>query len=210
VATPQQPDLSSIDLLADSQDHGTVVPDSPALTAVSDLVAKWDILGGNIKRYEDQVALMKKERSEIEKELLPTAMSQANVSSFVTKSGRSVKIDEIVNGNIPAISTIEKLKGEERAAAERRRELALAVVHEKWPGLIKTELSVSLGKGETEVASQMAEMLRKQFGVTPSVDESIHPASLNSHFKQLKDDGKLEEIPVEPFALYVGPIAKIK
>jgi hypothetical protein len=121
-----------------------------------------------------------------------------------------VKIDEVINGSIPAISTIEKLRGEERAAAEKRRAEAFRIVGEKWPGLIKTEVSVSLGKGETEVASQMVELLRKEFGVAPTVDESIHHASLNSHFKQLKDDGKLGEIPPEPFALYVGPRAKIK
>jgi hypothetical protein len=137
-------------------------------------------------------------------------MSEAGVTSFVTKSGRSVKIDEVINGNIPAISTIEKAKGEERVALEARRNEAIGIVRSKWPGLIKTEVSVSLGKGETELATQMVELLRKEFDVAPSVDETIHPASLNSHFKQLKDDGKLEEIPQEPFALYIGPIAKIK
>jgi hypothetical protein len=208
--TSQQPDLSHINLLADSMDHGTQVPDSPALAKVSDLVAKWDLLGGDLKKLEVALELKKKQRQEIENELLPNAMTEAGVTSFVTKTGRSVKIDEVINGSIPAISTIEKLRGEERAAAEKRRAEAFRIVGEKWPGLIKTEVSVSLGKGETEVASQMVELLRKEFGVAPTVDESIHHASLNSHFKQLKDDGKLGEIPPEPFALYVGPRAKIK
>lgn len=208
--TASRPDLNSIDLLADSQDHGTQVPDSPVLTEVSNLVAQWDVLGGDIKRMEEAVAAKKKQRFDIERELLPAKMAEAGVASFVTKSGRSVKIDEVINGNIPAISTIEKARGDERTALEQRRTLAISVVHEKWPGLVKTEVNVSLGKGETEVASQMVKLLRDQFGVTASVDESIHPASLNSHFKQLKDDGRLEEIPPEPFALYVGPIAKIK
>jgi hypothetical protein len=180
------------------------------LAKVSDLVAKWDLLGGDLKKLEVALELKKKQRQEIENELLPNAMTEAGVTSFVTKTGRSVKIDEVINGSIPAISTIEKLRGEERAAAEKRRAEAFRIVGEKWPGLIKTEVSVSLGKGETEVASQMVELLRKEFGVAPTVDESIHHASLNSHFKQLKDDGKLGEIPPEPFALYVGPRAKIK
>ncbi len=202
--------LPDLNLLGDSTDLGTNVPDTPALTEVSDLVAKWDLLGGDIKRLEAHVALKKQERSDIEKELLPTAMASAGVSSFVTKSGRSVKIDEVINGNIPAISTIEKARGDERVALENRRMTALAVVHEKWPGLIKTELSVSLGKGETELATQMVELLRKQFDVSAEVAETIHPGTLNSHFKELKDSGRLEEIPAEPFALYIGPIAKIK
>jgi hypothetical protein len=205
-----QPNLSGIDLLADSTDMGTQVPDSPALAKVSELVANWDILGGDIKRMEAAVAAKKQQRSDIEKELLPTAMSEAGVTAFVTKSGRSVKIDEIINGNIPAKTTIEKAKGPEREALIQRRTLCLSIVQEKWPGLIKTELSVSLGKGETELAAQVAELIRTQFSLEPTIDETIHPASLNSHFKELKDEGKLEEIPVEPFALYIGPIAKIK
>ncbi len=203
-------DQLNIDLLADSTDLGNQVPDSPALSKVSELVAKYDEIGGNIKRLEASLAAAKQQKSSIEQELLPVAMSEAGVTSFITKSGRSVKIDEIINGTIPAISTIEKLRGPEREALQRRRDIAYAVVREKWPGLIKTELSVSLGKGEVELATQIAELLRKQFDVSPSIDETIHPASLNSHFKELKADGRLEEIPAEPFQLYIGPIAKIK
>jgi hypothetical protein len=208
--TAPQPNLSDIDLLADSTDQGNQVPDSPALSKVSELVAKYDVLGGDIKRLEALLGEKKQARSEIERELLPTAMTEAGVTSFVTKSGRSVKIDEVINGNIPAISTIEKAKGPEKEALLQRRTTAIAVVHEKWPGLIKTEVTVALGKGETDLASQMVELLRTQFDVEPSVDETIHPATLNSHFKELKDNGRLEEIPVEPFQLYIGPIAKIK
>jgi hypothetical protein len=114
--------------------------------------------------------LKKKQRQEIENELLPNAMSEAGVTSFVTKSGRSVKIDEVINGNIPAISTIEKLRRVRNVPhwKRRRNEAIGIVVRSKWPGLIKTEVSVSLGKGETEVASQMVELLRKEFGVAPS------------------------------------------
>jgi hypothetical protein len=199
-----------IDLLADSTDLGNAVPDSPALSKVSELVAQYDLLGGDIKRIEAMLSDKKQKRSEIERELLPTAMTEAGVTSFVTKSGRSVKIDEVINGNIPAISTIEKAKGPEKEQLMQRRNTCLQIVHQRWPGLVKTEVSVSLGKGETELATQMVELLRKQFDVEPSVDESIHPATLNSHFKELKDNGRLEEIPAEPFQLYIGPIAKIK
>lgn len=208
--TAQRPNFDHVDLLADSQDHGTQVPDSPALIKVSDLVAQWDILGGDIKRMEMLLEQKKQSRQDIEKELLPVAMSEAGVSSFVTKSGRSVKVEEVINGNIPAPSTIEKKKGDERDILIRRRDEALAVVRDKWPGLIKTEVNVSLGKGETELAAQMVETLRERFGVAPTVDETINHMSLNAHFRQLKDDGRLEEIPPEPFALYIGPIAKIK
>lgn len=202
--------LENMDFLSHGQDAQPATPDSPALKLVSETVAEWDKTKGDIKKAEAFIAGKKQRIIEIEQTILPNAMAEAGVASFTTTSGRSVIIDEVINGNIPALTTIEKLKGPDRAAAEKRRAEGLAVVAAKWPGLIKTELSVSLGKGEREVALRMAELLREQFEVDPSIDETIHPASLNSHFKELKNDGKLEEIPVETFNLYVGPIAKIK
>ena len=198
-----------IDLLADSPDNSGV-PNTPALQTVSALVAEYDVVAADIKRLDYELSVRKQRKLAIEREAMPLAMETAGVSSFTTPSGRSVKIEEVVNGNIPAATTIEKARGEDRLILVRRRELAISIVKEKWPGLVKTELSLSLGKGETELASRIAEEIRKLFQLTASIDETIHPASLNSHFNELKADGRLAEIPVEPFALYIGPIAKIK
>lgn len=203
---------NEIDLLADSQDLGNqqTVPDSPVLQRISELVADYDKMGGDLKRMAELMATITARRTQIEQETLPTAMAEAGIASFVTKSGRSVKVETVVRGNIPALSTIEKARGDERRVLEGRRVTALDIVRQKWPGLIKTEVVVSLGKGELGLATKIVEALRKGFDVQPSVDETIHPQTLNSHFKELTENGKLEEIPAEPFALYVGPIAKIK
>lgn len=186
------------------------VPNSPALTNVSNLVEEWDTLGRDIKVLAARMDTLMSRRTQIERESLPAAMQEAGVTSFTTTWGREVEVKQIVSGNIPALSSIEKAKGPEKTLLLSRRERCLAVIRAKWPGLIKTELSVSLGKGQTGLASRVAELLRKQFELDPSVDESIHHQTLNSHFNQLKEDGKLEEIPAEPFGLYVGPIARIK
>jgi hypothetical protein len=199
-----------IDLLDDSPD-GKPVPDSPSLQSVSKLAIEYGLLEADIKTLKEQIAVREARMNTIVKEAMPMAMEQAGVSSFTASNGRSIKIEEIVNGNIPAESTINKERDPARKAALiARRVEALGVVRSKWPGLIKTELSVSLAKGETEQALRIAELIRKQFQLTSTIDETIHPASLNSHFKELKDNGRLGEIPIEPFALYIGPIAKIK
>lgn len=202
-----QGDLSNLDLEADAR----AAPDSPALGSVRKLVDEWDAIDRDIKKLDNLLAQRAARKLQIERESLPGAMAEAGVTSFTADNGRRVDIKQIVNGSIPAASTIEKIKDRiERAKLQARREQALTVVREKWPGLIKTELVVSLAKGETEVASQVAELLRTQFQLDPTVDETIHHATLNSHFNELKEQGRLEDIPVEPFALYVGPIAKIK
>lgn len=198
--------LAGLDLEADARK----VPDSPALATVRKLVDEYDTLERDIKKLAARMGELSSRKSQIERESLPGAMAEAGVQKFVADNGRSVEIRHIVNGNIPAVTTIEKAKGPERLALQARRDAALAVVRAKWPGLIRTELSLSLGKGETDLASRVSQLIRNQFGLEPSVDETIHPASLNSHFNELKEQGHLEEIPVEPFALYVGPIAKVK
>lgn len=202
--------MDGIDIFADSPDQQTQVPDSPALKEVSALVSQWDKDGDEIEKAELYIRVRKERRRQIEEETLPAAMSEAGITTFKTATGRSVVIDEVVRGNIPAISSVEKAKGTEKAALMSRRTTAIDYVRSHWPGLIKTELSVSLGKDQTELADRIAEVIRKDFELDPTIDETIHPASLNSHFKELKSDGRLGEIPVEPFSLYVGPIAKIK
>lgn len=198
--------LADLDLEGDARK----VPDSPALVTVRKLVDEWDKLERDQKELAAAMYATQERKFQIERESLPGAMAEAGVTSFVADNGRSVVVKQIVNGNIPALTTIEKAKGPERGLLQTRRDQAIAVVKSKWPGLVKTEVTVSLGKGETELATRVAELLRTEFQLEPSVDETIHPATLNSHFTELKDQGRLEDIPVEPFALYVGPIAKIK
>jgi len=202
--------LSNIDVLGDSPDS-QLIPDSPQLEAISKLVEEYDLLQSDLKVLAQRATVREERVEQILSRLLPEAMEQAGVMSFVTKSGRSVTVDDKINGNIPAESTIAKEKDPvKRAALQQRREEALRVIAEKWPGLIKTEVSVQLGRGELDVAIKAVKLLREQLDLPASIDQNVHPSTLNSHFKELKAEGKLEEIPVEPFALFIGPYAKIK
>lgn len=200
------------DLTGDSPDrpNSQPTPDTPELQQVAGLAKAWDDAQALKKRAEAAVEQARATIREIEEQAMPTAMEAAGLRSFVTKSGRSITVEDVVRGNIPAISTIEKTKGPERQVLENRRMQAYAIIGEKWPGLIKTEVSVALGKGETELAAQVVKLLREQFDVTAEVAETIHPQTLNSHFKELLAEGKIGEVPPEPFSLYIGPIAKIK
>jgi hypothetical protein len=201
-------DLGSIDLESDGA--AAPVPTDEKIAAISKLAVEYDLLQKDLKILEERTRIRKERCLQIEREAMPLAMENAGVKAFVASNGRSIKIDEIVSGSIPAKSTIDKAKGDEKQTLITRREAAYAVINEKWPGLVKTELSVSFGKGEAEVALRMAKLISDQFQRTAAIDTSVHPGTLNSHFKELKEQGKLGEIPVEPFDLYIGPIAKIK
>ncbi|HKU52552.1 MAG TPA: hypothetical protein VJQ25_08800 [Nitrospira sp.] len=201
--------MTEIDLLSDSPDNAAV-PDSPALATISKLAEEYDLLQKDLKILAERTRVREERVKEIQQQAMPLAMEQAGVTSFVAKNGRSIKIKEIISGSIPAISSIQKAKGEDRVKLETRRITAFEVVRKLWPGLLKTELSVSFGRGEAELALRAAKLLREQLELNPAIDESVHHASLNSHFKELKDTGRLGEIPPEPFNLYIGPIAEIK
>ncbi len=203
------PPLSGIDLAADAQ-AAQASPDSPALKSVADQVREWGLAKRRIADLAQELGRLSAVVTEIEQVRLPAAMAEAGVQSFTTPDGRSVKIEVVARGNIPAMTSIEKAKGAEKAALVARRNTAIEYVRTHWSGLIKTELSLSLGKGEAEVALRIAEMIRNQFQLSPTVDETIHPATLNSHFNELREMGTLKDVPTEPFAMYVGPIAKIK
>lgn len=198
--------MLEIDLEADARN----VPDTPALHRVAELVSQWELAGGELARLEERMELLKTARSEIEKRHLPGAMQEAGISSFKTTNGRSVEIKQVVNGSIPALTSIEKAKGDLKASLFHRRNLCYQIVKSHWPGLIKTELSLSLGRGELALAGQVAELIRNQFKLSPTIDETIHPQTLNSHFGELLEQGRIGDVPADVFSLYVGPIAKIK
>lgn len=200
-----------LDLEADSLEAKPApAANSPALAYVVALVVEWD------KYQADKAAAEQQEKTaqflilDIERKRLPDAMAAAGLTSFKTSTGRSITIETKPSGNIPALSTIEKAKGTLRDELQKRREAALAYVKSKWAGLLKTEVSVALGRGEAGLAPRIAELLREQFALTPEVSENVNPQTLNSHFRELSDQGKLGEVPADLFALYVGPIAKIK
>jgi hypothetical protein len=198
------------DLEGDSLEQATPIADGEKLKAISALVDEWDKHQALILRAETALYRAKEQVAQIEKERLPAAMAEAGVTSFKTASGRAIAIETVANGNIPALSTVEKAKGSLRVALQERRDRALTYVRTYWPGLVKTEVSLALGRGEAEMASRIAEFIRKEFKLTPEVAETIHPSTLNAHFKEINQQGKIGEVPAELFALYVGPIAKIK
>src|SRR3954468_17193862 len=196
-------------MLNPEQDAQTI-PDSQALAGVARWVDEWDDVVKRIDATEGLLSALKARKQKLEQEVGPAARFEAVVSGFRATRGRVVNIETVCQGNIPADTTIQKAKGEEREALLQRRQLGLAHVRQYWPGLIKTELSLSLPKGEAEVALRIAALIRNQFQLNPSVAESIHHATLNSHFKELLTMGRVGDIPIDTFALYVGPLAKIK
>lgn len=203
--------IDDLDLLADSPDNAVAVPGTPALQEVSKLVAEYDKIQGDLKKIAEAEKIRNERVKIILEQELPSAMEIAGVRAFITDSGRSVAIDEVVRGNIPAISTIDKEKDRTlKQVLLDRRAQAFDIIRKRWPGLLKTDVSVSLGRGEADVAPRIVELLRTQFNISADVDETVHHATLNSHFKELKQQGNLGDVPIEPFALYVGPIAKIK
>lgn len=209
VTTKMTISIPDINLEGDSPENQPQT-DSPQLKAVATLLEEYDKLEADLEKLAAMVTARAERKREILEASMPNAMAEAGVTMFKGTNGRKVEIETVCRGNIPALSTVEKARGQDRVDLQMRRNRAVEVVRVKWPGLIKTEVSVSLGRGETDVATRIAELIRKEFQLTPSVDETINPQTLNSHFRDLKEQGKLEEIPVEPFALYVGPIAKIK
>lgn len=180
------------------------------LLPVAKLVEEYDEKCRQIEATEELLSSLKKRKAEIETAALPVAMTEAGISAFKHVSGRSVTVKTVCQGNIPAETSVSKAKPDVRQQLLTRRLSGLAYVRQHWPGLIKTELNLSLPKGEAEVALRIAELIRNQFKLTPSVAEIIHPATLNSHFKELMEQGKIGAVPADLFALYIGPIATIK
>ena len=125
---------------------------------------------------------------------LPAMMAEVGVDELSVPGQAKIKIKEFVSGSLP----------KEPGA----RDLAI-----KWlenhdgAALIKTEVSLTFGKAEHNVANALVEELKqRQFPVESS--SGVHASTLQAFARECLKNG--DEIDLETLGLYAGRIADIK
>lgn len=148
---------------------------------------------------EGEIALAASALAELEDELhgirrrhIPELMEGLGMDSFKMSDGREVTVDNKINASI---------------TAEHKPAAFLWLRDNNFDGIIKTNVDVSFGKGESADAEKAAELLREA-GFEPSVAENVHPMTLKSFVKERLEEG--DEIPTEVFGIYEFKEAKIK
>jgi hypothetical protein len=162
------------------------------LTIVSDLANKQLTLATHVSELEAELKAKKEELRLTSEQELPDAMQQAGLTQITLSSGEKISINEFYNAHIS------------KANQEKAYEWLATNGHE---GLIKNEVLLKFGREETEVVDETVSALQSR-GLSPEVRQSVHPSTLKAFVKEQITSGN--DIPTEPFGIYIGTKATIK
>jgi hypothetical protein len=162
------------------------------LSTVSLIANKQLKLASELEELETAVKAKKEELRLTTEQELPDAMQQAGLNEIVLSTGEKISISEFYSAHIS------------KANQEQAYEWLVNNGHE---GLIKNEVSLKFGRGESDVVDQTVSTLKAR-GLSPQVRQSVHPSTLKAFVKEQVSSGN--DIPTETFGIYIGTKATIK
>lgn len=160
--------------------------------AVAVLVRDARIAQREVEDLEKRLKAAKKDLQTLLEQRIPDAFAAADMSEFRTTDGKVVKVEPFVDCSIPV----------------PMRDSALQWLRDNGhAGIIKCEVSMAFGAGDTETARTLAAELRERVGVPVEVSESVHPQTLKRFAREVLGEGG--SLP-ESFSVYTGTRATIK
>lgn len=146
----------------------------------------------DVERAERSLKDKKEAARRLREEALPAAMQEVGMSKVTLDSGRVISVAQEVYASIPAAN----------------KPAAYAWLEEhNFGGLIKTEVAVAFGRGETEKAIGLQDALREQ-GLEADLERSIHAQTLKAFIKEQLAAGN--ELPLDLFGAMPVWVAKVK
>lgn len=161
----------------------------------------------DVEFVEGMLKNKKAELYKMETEILPDLMMTMNCKTHVTNSGEVISLKDVVNGNIPSLTSIARSRGEKQDDYINRRNAAFSWLKEKgYDGIIKNEININVGKDSAQRDKIVNQL--KSIGVDVNINENVHASTLNALFKDILKSG--EDIPEDIFKLHVGKVVKVK
>lgn len=138
---------------------------------------------------EAQLKATKALRHTLETETLVELFDRFEQPEAASNSGAKAKRGMRVLGSLPKVG--DKDSPEEARLHRAQREAAIALAEEYgWQPFIKTEVTGKWDKGDREKALAAYNLLRGDNSVEASIDESIHPMTLQAQVRQRIREGK--------------------
>ena len=162
------------------------------LSIVSALANKQLQLATEVAELETNLKAKKEELRLTSEQELPDAMQSAGLTQITLSSGEKISIKEFYNAHIS------------KANQEKAYQWLIENGHE---GLIKNEVLLKFGREESLVVEETVSALQSR-GLSPEVRQSVHPSTLKAFVKEQFTSGN--DIPTEPFGIYIGTKATIK
>jgi len=162
------------------------------LSKLSEQVLKLKDLEDEVKTKEKNLKDLKKDLEKISGDVIPTMMTEMNISTLKLADGSAVEVKPVYSASIPIA------KKEEAFNWLRDNDLG---------DLIKNEVTVSFGRNEDNKAADYAELARGQ-GYQPTQKLKVEPMTLKALVRERIEGGK--PLPTEIFSVFIGNKTTIK
>jgi hypothetical protein len=178
----------SINFEADQTESITQTNDAKAL---SDQVVKLKNLEDKIKATEDNLKQLKKEEELLSAEIIPTMMTEMNISTMKLADGSAIEVKPVYGASIPI---------------DKKEEAFNWLRKEGLGDLIKNEITVSFGRNEDNKAAEYAVLAQGQ-GYQPTQKLKVEPMTLKALVRERIESGK--DMPSDLFNVFAGNRTKI-
>jgi len=158
---------------------------------LSEQVIKLRTLEDKFAAKEEELKKLKNDMDVLSGDVIPTMMTEMNISKFSLSDGAGVEVKPIYGASIP------KTKQEEAFNWLRKNDLG---------DLIKNEVTVSFGRNEDNKAAEYA-VLAQGHGYQPSQKLKVEPMTLKALVRERLEAGK--EMPTDLFNVFAGSRTKI-
>src|SRR5210317_662760 len=161
------------------------------MQALSDQVIKLRNLEDDLEKQEEKLKKLKNDIDVLSGDVIPTMMTEMNVSKFTLADGAGVEVRPVYGASI----TVAK------------KEEAFNWLRNNGLGdLIKNEITVSLGRNEDNKAAEYASLAQGQ-GYQPNQKLKVEPMTLKALVRERLESGK--EMPTDLFNVFAGSRTKI-
>jgi len=161
------------------------------LSKLSEQVLKLKDLEDEVKTKEKNLKDLKKDLEKISGDVIPTMMTEMNISTLKLADGSAVEVKPVYSASIPIA------KKEEAFKWLRDNDLG---------DLIKNEVTVSFGRNEDNKAADYAVLAQGQ-GYQPIQKLKVEPMTLKALVRERVESGK--DMPSDLFNVFAGNRTKL-
>lgn len=179
------------------------------MATLSQLVQKLKKLKDQKNELQEALNKLNAQIDNMECKTVPEAMAQAGVLEFTTSDGKLKVVSKFdFFGGLPAPSTIEKSKGDERNVLVKRLQDSLAWLRAHGHAdLIKNEIAVSLPKESDNVAAAVTSFLDEN-DLSYIRYETVHPQTFRAWLREQNKAGV--DVPLDLFGVVGREKATLK
>ena len=173
------------------QDQAEAITQTNDVKALSDQVVKLRSLEDNLAAKEKELKDLKKDIDLLSGEVIPTMMTEMNVSTLKLADGSAVEVKPVYGASIPS----------------DKKEEAFTWLRSNGLGdLIKNEITVAFGRNEDNKASEYANLAQGR-GFEPIQKLKVEPMTLKALVRERLESGK--EMPSDLFNVFAGNRTKL-